>query len=64
MAGFGEKLCVHQNPPLFSLRPVRDSRAKLDCGLESQTCRTFRGFLSKLHAQILNLFRPPALARL
>jgi hypothetical protein len=28
MAGFGEKLCVHQNPPLFSLQAICDSRAK------------------------------------
>jgi len=27
MAGFGGKLCVHQNPPLFSLQAVRDRRA-------------------------------------
>jgi hypothetical protein len=27
VAGFGEKLCVHQNPPLFSLLAVRDGRA-------------------------------------
>jgi hypothetical protein len=28
MAGLGEKLCVHQNPPLFSLQAIRDGRAK------------------------------------
>jgi len=28
MAGFGEKLCVHQNPFLFSLHAVRNSRTK------------------------------------
>ena len=28
MAGFGENLCVHQNPLLFSLQAVRDSPAK------------------------------------